>query len=301
VNTRAYGLTLALLLVICFCSAARLDAWYLTWQGNRAAQPNMLGVLMGDSRRMFANHFFIKADAYFHSGYYPSIFDDRSAFQTAHVSADSGAAEERNVGDAHDFLNAPLDAIESFSRHFFPSQHTHLGERDAPGQGEHGADDEAVRPEMAREILPWLQVSVALDPQRVETYVVAAFWLSEQLGKVDAAESFLWEGLRENPQSYEILFELGRLYDVHRHDPTRARNLWQAGVRLWRMQQAQKAEPDYFFFNRLTDYLAALDEREGRLAEALEWREMELPHATQPDVIRADIERLRAALQTAAP
>jgi len=31
--------------------------------------------LLGDGRRLFANHFFIMADVYFHSGYYPSVFD----------------------------------------------------------------------------------------------------------------------------------------------------------------------------------------------------------------------------------
>lgn len=293
-NARPYGLTLVLLLVMCFCCAARLDAWYLTWQGNRAAQSSVLGVLMGESRRMFANHFFLKADAYFHSGYYPTIFDDRRAFQTAHVAADSGAAEEHNVGDAHNFLNAPLDRIERFSRHFFPSQHTHLGETGTPGAD--GEKEEEVRPELAREILPWLQISAELDPQRVETYTVAAYWLSEKLGKVDEAEKFLWQGLRVNPQSYEILFELGRLHAVHRHDDVRARNLWLAGMRMWRMQQEKKAEPDYFFYTRLADYLAAQDERAGRLSDALRWRELELPHAPQPETVRADIERLRAAL-----
>ena len=28
-----------------------------------------------------------------------------------------------------------------------------------------------------RELLPWLKISAELDPQRVETYTVAAYWL----------------------------------------------------------------------------------------------------------------------------
>ena len=34
-----------------------------------------LAVLLGDGRRLFANHFLAKADAYFHRGRYPSIFE----------------------------------------------------------------------------------------------------------------------------------------------------------------------------------------------------------------------------------
>jgi hypothetical protein len=221
------------------------------------------------------------------------------------VAADSGAAEERNVGDAHDFLNAPLDWIDGLNRHFFPSRHTHLGAEREKGDAHeghgHGDGEDEAPSEEAREILPWLRISAALDPQRVDTYTVAAYWLSERMARVDEAEAFLWQGLRDNPQSYEILFELGRLYDVHRHDPARARNFWQAGLRVWRLHQARKAEPDYFFLNRLTDYLAALEEREGHTEEALALREAELLHAAQPDAIQADIDRLRAARSRAAP
>ena len=37
---------------------------------------------MGDSRRLFANQFFVEADVYFHSGYYPTIFDTPEAERT---------------------------------------------------------------------------------------------------------------------------------------------------------------------------------------------------------------------------
>jgi len=40
-----------------------------------------------------------------------------------------------------------------------------------------------------REILPWLRLSAELDPQRVETYTVAAYWL-RNMGKIAEAEQF---------------------------------------------------------------------------------------------------------------
>src|SRR5436190_12287406 len=46
---------------------------------SRTDSDDVLKVLLGDGRRLFANHFFVKADVSFHSGYYPSIFDQAQA------------------------------------------------------------------------------------------------------------------------------------------------------------------------------------------------------------------------------
>ena len=62
------------------------------------------------------------------------------------------------------FLGPPRDWIERFGRHFIITEHTHL----------QGAKE--------REILPWLRISAELDPQKIETYTVAAYWLRD-LGK----------------------------------------------------------------------------------------------------------------------
>src|SRR5688572_22251881 len=39
----------------------------------------LLKVLMGDSRLLFANYFFTKANVYLHDGYYPTMFDEKKA------------------------------------------------------------------------------------------------------------------------------------------------------------------------------------------------------------------------------
>ena len=51
--------------------------------GSRASPAIFSTSLLGDSRRMFANSFYVKADEYYHSGYYPTIFDNNAAFQNA--------------------------------------------------------------------------------------------------------------------------------------------------------------------------------------------------------------------------
>src|SRR5438309_2678253 len=182
-------LLLAPLLILCFGLAAHLEPWFQSWQGNRSQSANFLSVLLGDGRRIFANHFFVKADAYFHSGYYPTVFDNRQAFQTPHVAEDAGAVAGHNQGDESGFLGKPRDWIDAFSRQFYPSVHTHLDEGGAqvrhaasPNAGDLGDSSEV------REILPWLRISAAFDPDQVETYTVTAYWLRQRMGRVDEAE-----------------------------------------------------------------------------------------------------------------
>src|SRR5437867_1932190 len=88
-------LILSLLLVVCFSFSTQLHLWQLSRQGGRSQSDNLLEVLLGDSRRMFANHFFIKSDVYFHSGYYPTVFDETGAKHGIHIAEDAGAIAEK--------------------------------------------------------------------------------------------------------------------------------------------------------------------------------------------------------------
>ena len=286
-----------LFLTVAFTLATRIEPWLQTWEGAESRGGGALSALLGDSRRMFANHFFVKADAYFHSGYYPSIYDNREAFSTAHMSADAGAEEDRNKGDEHEFLGAPLDVIDAFSRKFFPSEHTHLDEGGGSGtEGEH-EDEKPI--EAVREILPWLRISVELDPHRVESYVVASYWLRERMGRVNEAEAFLRDGLKANPDSYEILFDLGRIAKENRNDPAFARTLWELSLAKWHKTALSSQEPDVFFLRQILSYLSALEEEQGRTARAIELLEMASTEGQRPDLYADKLAELRAKLPAA--
>jgi len=253
-------------------------------------------VLLGDGRRMFADHFYVKADAYFHSGFYPSVFDNRQAFQTAHMAEDSGTVGGRNTGDENGFLGKPRDWIDAFSRQFFPSEHTHLDQGGAQPQS--GGAGDLGESSQVREILPWLRLSAELDPNRVETYTVTAYWLRERMGKVDEAEKFLREGLRENPNSYEIMYELGRVYAENRNDAVRARNLWEAAWRQWQQQESAKAEPDKFLFTQIASHLAMLEEKQGNYAQALAYMASWKQRSPNPEAVQKlidDVQRKAAS------
>ena len=242
---------LPLLLVVCFCLATDLSFWFQNWQGNRTESANLMAVAMGDARRMFANHFFVKADAYFHSGFYPTIYDNLQSYQTPHIAEDSGAMKGENTGDENTFLGPPRNWIDRFGREFFPTVHTHLSEGGANGQEREGA---------MREILPWLKLSSELDPKQVKTYVVAAYWL-RSMGKLDDAEKFLREGLKENAGDPELLFDLGRIYFDYRHDPVRARNIWEAGLRNLEKLPEKDSDKNKYVAEQILGVLARLEQQ----------------------------------------
>jgi tetratricopeptide (TPR) repeat protein len=270
-------LILLLLLAACFSVATALQERVSSW-GKRGESDNVLKVLLGDGRRLFANQFFVQADVSFHSGYYPSIFDQANVPKdTSHLTAKQGepAAEEHEK--QMNFLGPPRDWIERFGRHFIVTEHTHL-------EGNNRS-----------EILPWLKLSAELDPQKIETYTVAAYWLRD-LGKVKEAERFLREGLLNNPDSYDILFELGHLYYENNHDPDRARKIWDLALRRWSEQETAGKKPDLLKLGQIAINLARLEEKEGNLARAIQFLELSQKGAPHPEVLQPQIDELKQKL-----
>ncbi len=285
-------LVLALLITVCFTLATTTQPRALNWS-KRAQADTVLKVLLGDTRRSFAGYFYRQADVTFHSGYYPSIFDRREKAATAEghddhdhegQGEDQGHVHTENCNHEHEAhvkerTAAPArDWIERFGRNFAHTEHTELsGER-------------------TREILPWLKLSADLDPQNVQTYTLAAFWLRTRLNKIDEAEQFLRDGLRANPRSHEILFSLGQLLYEDRKDATRARNLWETGLRRWAEQEAGKEQPNYSSLRDITLNLAKLEEEQGNLKRAIECLELGIKASPHPEVLQKRIDEMQSKL-----
>ena len=81
-TNRTFSLLCVLLIVACAGLAALLDRWFMGWQGNPTKDLNPVRLAIGDGQKIFAGHFYRKADVYFHSGIYPSIFDNNESFKT---------------------------------------------------------------------------------------------------------------------------------------------------------------------------------------------------------------------------
>jgi tetratricopeptide (TPR) repeat protein len=272
-------LPFACLSAVAISVGTTLEPWFQTWAGNRQSG-SLLQTALGDGRKLFANHFYTKADVYFHNGYYPTIYDNVADFQEAHMAGEVHPdGEEEALGN---FLGEPTDWLDALGRHFYPSHHTHLGDS---GHTPHH-DDDGEKPEHAgagegahgpagtgdeREILPWLRLSAELDPERVETYVVASYWLRSTLGRVDDAERFLREGLRANPGDHEILFELGRIYYESRRDPVRARNVWELALKRCREREPGQPEPNRLVYGGILNNLAMVEREQNNYPRAIQY------------------------------
>src|SRR4051812_15790780 len=129
ISPRTIFLSLIALSIFCFGLAANLQPQFWDLEKRNHQSNNFFSALLGDSSRIFANSFYVKADAYYHSGYYPTIFDNNSNFRTPHMAADTGAVASHNrVEEETDFMGPPRDWIDAFGRHFIPDRHTHLDE-----------------------------------------------------------------------------------------------------------------------------------------------------------------------------
>ena len=275
-------LILLVLLAACFSLATVLQERVSGWS-KRGESDSVLKVLLGDGRRLFANHFFVQADISFHSGYYPSIFDQANRPKdNSHLTAKEGepAAEEHEK--QMNFLGPPRDWIERFGRHFVITGHTHL-------EGNNRS-----------EILPWLKLSAELDSQKIETYTVAAYWLRD-LGKVKEAERFLREGFLNNPESFEILLELGRLYYEDKHDAAHARKIWELALRRWSEQEGANKKPDLLKLGQIAVNLSHLEEKEGNLSRAIQLLELSMKASPNPAALQKQIDELKQKLATPPP
>ena len=296
-NGRLVGI---LLLTCCFTLGVIVEPRLAYTRVFARHEKGPVEVILGDARRLFAGYFFTKADIYFHNGYYPSIFDEGPRHEN-HMATGTGAVEQTH-GDEADFMGKPRDWIDRFSRSFYPSTHTHL---DADGQ-EHQCDghdhDEndhnhkASAGSAVREILPWLRIAAELDPNRIQTYVAGAFWLRSRMNKSKEAETFLREGLRANPDSPAILFELGRIYHDNQKDSVRARTVWELALKHWNEQETSKSKPDTFLLLQITWQLALVERESGNRSQAIAY--LEIAKRVDPNPARVEqwIGELKAGL-----
>lgn len=285
----------ALLGVLAITTAACLE---LPLVARRAESPGggTWQKLLGDGRRLFAGQFVEMADVYLHSGFYPSIFDQRGKAEGKAVL--SGAEDHDDHDDhsghehdehghcAHDpaaaghqcdteFMGKPQDWLARFIRRFRITEHTHL-----EGQS-------------AKEILPWLKVAIELDPHAISTYTATAFWLRKQLQRPADAEVILREGIHHNRDNPELLYEMGRIYLDEYQQSERARAIWLGALKLWERQTESIRAEDSLTLGKIAISLAHLARDAGNLPEALRYFELARSVSPNPSVIQQQMDDFR--------
>jgi tetratricopeptide (TPR) repeat protein len=277
-----HWLALIALLTGAFTLATALEPKLRAWSQRPRQAEGLLASVLGDSRRLFANHFFIESDVYLHKGFYPTIFDQQDQPEDEHAHSPAAHEHDEHGHDAAStFFGKPRNWLDAFGRNFYPNRHLH------PGEGEvSGAE--------AREILPWIRLAAELDPQRVETYTVGAYWL-RKMEKPQEALQFLREGLRLNPGSAEILFELGKGYQ-DKQETALARNLWELALRRWQEQPPGREKPENLLLAEILLHLARLEVRENHRDQAVSYLERVKTVSPSPEQVQKRIDEVKAGL-----
>jgi tetratricopeptide (TPR) repeat protein len=135
-----------------------------------------------------------------------------------------------------------------------------------------------------------------MDPHRVQTYLTASFWLRTALNQPKEAEEFLREGLRANPDSFEMLLELSYVYDFSRKDARAARRLCELALQKWQKQEADGLKPSPKAEVEILDGMVRADRQLGDLPNLL--ADLEALKAISPgkEAIQRSIDETRAAL-----
>lgn len=267
---------IVLLLELNFILAIELDSFHSSAFGERSQSDNLLQVIFGESRRLFGVHFIKKADAYFHRGAYPGVFDE-SLNEELHIAeTEEKNKESEHHAELHSFLKPPIDFLERFGRNFMPTIHVHLASNN----------------QMA-EIMPWIRLSSALDPQNVDAYVIGAYWLRTALKMTNEAEMFLREGLKANPQHPALLYELGRLKESGTTNLLQARTLYQLALKNYTAKF--KPYDDKLLYMQILSRLALIEEKLGNKEFAINYWEKLMPLSPDPTNILKRIDQLKGS------
>lgn len=252
------------------------------WNNGQSRAYSVFKLVLGRSRLLFANEMYDMADSYFHSGYYPSIFDRPV---TEHDVAKSALGEADNDSTADDFLGPPPDWIAALDRQFVPNRHTHLSAGGPAGREKSSS---------VQEILPWLKLATDLNPHFIKGYRVGDYWLI-RLHKPAEARDYLLDGLRHNPGNPALLFDLGWLYDQDFHDANRASNVWTAGLRCWNAlpPDARTNTENQLVCDQLTMNLVRLAEDAGNWTDALRYLNNAKRVSPNPAAIQEQIDEAR--------
>ena len=106
------------------------------------------------------------------------------------------------------------DIFQKVKRIVSPSAHAHIAHNNI------------------EEIMPWLWLSIKMNPQNIETYLVTSFWLANSAKKPEVALEVLNEAQLNNPYNYQIQIEKGRIY-LKQGDLDAAQNAFDAALVFW--------------------------------------------------------------------
>ncbi|OIO39054.1 MAG: hypothetical protein COT00_03795 [Candidatus Omnitrophica bacterium CG07_land_8_20_14_0_80_50_8] len=144
-----------------------------------------LTLLLGSAKESIGDTLFLKANSYFHGGVDMNLIQHE------------GMEDEDHGAEGHEletYKKAYTDWVYKVNSRVKVLDHIHL------------------RGQETKELLPFLSAAVKLDPYNVSAVLTTAYWLNDYFKNTDAAIEILKQGLKDNPDSWEIHYALGMNY-----------------------------------------------------------------------------------------
>jgi len=154
-------------------------------------------------------------------------------------------------GVPHRRERAFTDAIGRLAEIVRPTRHEHIG----------GGD--------ICEMMPWLRFATLADPENIEAYTGAAFWVArEKKDALPQALGILREARRRNPYDYRVPLQEGSIL-LHSGDLAGAERAFDLALRLWPRAERCSEEQTRLAREALLNYRGFLHELRGDTGEAL--------------------------------
>ncbi|MCK5528062.1 MAG: hypothetical protein KAI74_00150, partial [Kiritimatiellae bacterium] len=119
-----------------------------------------------------------------------------------------------------------------------------------------------------KEIMPWLWLSIKMDPHNIETYLVTSFWLANASKKPELALEVLKEGQLNNPYNYQIQMEKGRIY-LKQGNLEQAKHTFDTALLFWSKTADQLNEYENMDRAETLLYRGLLAEHDGDTQQAI--------------------------------
>jgi len=166
-----------------------------------------LARILGEFRTGASDMLFIKTERYLHSGvgYVPHLTEDLLTVQGTDKGVDEHLAEmgdaEEDVFEHEEEAEVLVPRAESDYRGWIGDMHREIKPWLDPSIPHRHTD--------GKELIPWFKMMTLSDPGYIRGYVVGAFWLKRH--QPEAAMAFIEEGLKENPEAFQLHLSKGML------------------------------------------------------------------------------------------
>ncbi|MDD4203046.1 MAG: hypothetical protein PHQ52_06225 [Candidatus Omnitrophica bacterium] len=163
-----------------------IDAYHsssLYQKGIDPAKEDILHKMLGQFTNTLSAISFTNADIYFHGGIYDQDHDPVKCML---------AENDHEQNKTNDISN------ETFFMKLYDA--THITEHRHISGNEY------------KELLPWIEYAVKLDSNNIQAYNLGGYWLIYRMNLPDKGISLLKEGIRNNPDAWQLYATLGLFY-----------------------------------------------------------------------------------------